>query len=65
MNYLISFDDMCMSMQAIRDEVAQDEWLVILLERFSDGYDQIVKFIGSVREIGLFQASRCSVYKKL
>ena len=65
MNYLISFDDMCMSMQAIRDEVAQDEWLVILLERFSDGYDQIVKIIGSVREIDLFQSSRCSVYKKL
>ena len=56
MDHFLKFDELCMSTQAIGDEVAHDEQLVILLGSLSDEYDQIVKVIKNMRYIDLFQA---------
>uniref|UniRef100_A0AAV1TX07 CCHC-type domain-containing protein n=1 Tax=Peronospora matthiolae TaxID=2874970 RepID=A0AAV1TX07_9STRA len=59
------FDELCMSMQAIGDEVFQDERLVILLGSLSDEYDQIVKIIENMKDMNQFQAKEmlCREYE--
>ena len=53
--HFLKFDELCLPMQAIGDEVSQDEQLVILLKSFSEEYDQIVKIIENVKDIDIFQ----------
>ena len=43
MDHLLKFDELSMSMQAIGDEVAHDERLVIMLGSLSDENDPIVR----------------------
>ena len=47
-DHFLKFDKLCMSMQAIGDEVSRDEHLVILLGRLSDEYNQILKIIENI-----------------
>ena len=56
MDHFLKFDELCMSMQAIGDEVSSDEQLVILLGSLTDDYDQIVKIIENMGEMDLFLA---------
>ena len=56
MDPILKFDELCMSMQAIGDEVPRDEQLVILLGSLSNEYDQIVKIIENMGEMDLFLA---------
>lgn len=56
MNHFLKFDELCMSMQAIGNEVSCDEQLVILFGSLSDEYDQIVKIIENMGETNLFLA---------
>uniref|UniRef100_A0AAV1VEP3 CCHC-type domain-containing protein n=1 Tax=Peronospora matthiolae TaxID=2874970 RepID=A0AAV1VEP3_9STRA len=56
MDNFLKFDELCMSMQAIGDEVVQFERLVILLGSLSKEYDQIVKIIKNMKDMDLFQA---------
>uniref|UniRef100_A0AAV1V209 Polyprotein n=1 Tax=Peronospora matthiolae TaxID=2874970 RepID=A0AAV1V209_9STRA len=56
MYYFLKFDEICMSMQAIGDEIVQDERIVILPESLSEEYDQIVKIIENMKGMDLFQA---------
>lgn len=55
MDHFLKFDEMCMSMQAIGDEVSQEKQLVILLGSLSEEYDQITKSIENLQGINLFQ----------
>ena len=43
MDHFLKFDEVCLSMQAIGDEVSRDEKLVILRGSLSEEYDQSVK----------------------
>ena len=43
MDHFLKFDELCMSTQAIGDEVAHDERLVIMLGSLSDENDPIVR----------------------
>ena len=54
MEHFLKFDELCLSMQDIRDEVSRDEQLVILLGSLSEEYDHIVKIIENVTGIDLF-----------
>lgn len=56
MDHFLKFDELCVSMQAIGDEVSRDEQLVILLGSLSDEYDQIVKIIENMGTMDLFLA---------
>ena len=53
MDHFLKFDELCMSVQAIGDEVAHDERLVILRGSLSDEYYQIVKIIGNIKDTDL------------
>ena len=56
MTHLLKFDELCMSMQAIGDEIKADEQLVLLLGSLSEDYDQIVKIIENMEGMDLFRA---------
>nr|CCA27886.1 putative polyprotein [Albugo laibachii Nc14] len=56
LNHFLKFDELCMSMQAIGDEVSHEEQLVILLGILSEEHEQIVKIMENKADIDLFQA---------
>uniref|UniRef100_A0AAV1TM64 Uncharacterized protein n=1 Tax=Peronospora matthiolae TaxID=2874970 RepID=A0AAV1TM64_9STRA len=56
MEHFLKFDELCLSMQAIEDEVSRDEKLVILLGNLSEEYNHIVKIIENVMDIDLYIA---------
>ena len=56
MDHFMKFDELCMTMNAIGEEVSYDEQLVILLGSLPDEYDQIIKIIENIPNIDIFQA---------
>ena len=57
MDHFLMLDELCMSMQAIGDEVSRDKQLVFLFESLSNEYDQIVKIIDNMGKMDLFFAN--------
>uniref|UniRef100_A0AAV1TC67 CCHC-type domain-containing protein n=1 Tax=Peronospora matthiolae TaxID=2874970 RepID=A0AAV1TC67_9STRA len=56
MGHFLRFDELCMTMQAVGQEILQDEHLVILLGSQTDDYDTIVKIIENMPRMTLFHA---------
>ena len=56
MDHFLRFDELCMTMQAVGQEISPDEHLVILLGSLTRDYDPIVKRIENVPRMTLFQA---------
>ena len=58
MDHFLKFDEMCMWMQAVGDEISQDKQLVILLGSFPEEYNQISKIIENMPCMDLLQAKK-------
>uniref|UniRef100_A0AAV1U6D5 Polyprotein n=1 Tax=Peronospora matthiolae TaxID=2874970 RepID=A0AAV1U6D5_9STRA len=56
MDHFLRFDELCMTMQAVGQEISQDEHLVILLGSLTRDYDPIVKIIENMPGMTLFHA---------
>ena len=56
MDYFLRFDELCMTMQAVGQEISPDEHLVILLGSLTRDYDPIVKIIENMPGMTLFHA---------
>ncbi|DAZ98113.1 TPA: hypothetical protein N0F65_003099 [Lagenidium giganteum] len=56
MEHFMRFDDNCLKLAAVGDEVADDEKLVILLGSLSSDYDSMVKIIEAKGSVNVFEA---------
>ena len=56
MDYFLRFDELCMTMKVVSQEISPDEHLVILLSSLTRDYDPIVKIIESMSDMTLFHA---------
>ncbi|CAH0493052.1 unnamed protein product, partial [Peronospora farinosa] len=56
MDHFLRFDELCMTMQAVGQEISADEQLVIRLGSLTRDFDQIVTIIENVPGMTLFQA---------
>ena len=56
MDHFMRFDELCMTMQAVGQEISQEEHLVILLGSLTREYDPIVKIIENMPGMTLFHA---------
>ena len=56
MDHFLRFDELCMTMQAVGQEISPDEHLVILLGSLTRDYDPIVKIIENMPGMTLFHA---------
>ena len=59
MDHFLKFDEPCLSMQAIGDEISHDEMLVILLGGLSEEYSHIRKIIEKYKTSTYFEVRRC------
>uniref|UniRef100_A0AAV1T807 Polyprotein n=1 Tax=Peronospora matthiolae TaxID=2874970 RepID=A0AAV1T807_9STRA len=57
MDHFLRFDELCMTMQAVGQELSPDEHLVILLGSLTKEYDPIVKIIENMADVTLFSAN--------
>ena len=55
-DHFLRFDELCMTMQAVGQEISPDEHLVILLGSLTRGCDPIVKIIENMPGMTLFHA---------
>ena len=56
MDHFLRFDELCMTMQAVGQEISPDKHLVILLGSLTRDYDPIVKIIENMPDMTLFHA---------
>ncbi|KAJ0392461.1 hypothetical protein P43SY_002015 [Pythium insidiosum] len=56
MDHLLKFDDVCMRLDAVGDNVKDDEQLVVLLGSLPPEYDAIVKIIEARGNVDLYEA---------
>ena len=56
MDHFLRFDELCMTMQAVGQEISPDEHLVILFGSLTRDYDPIVEIIENMPGMTLFHA---------
>ncbi|KAF4146819.1 gag-polypeptide of LTR copia-type [Phytophthora infestans] len=56
LDHLLKFDDLCLRLSAVGDDLSDDEKLVILLGSLSSEYDAMVKIIEAHSSVALIDA---------